>query len=973
MPGFRAAVVAGCLSSLAFGPHAGPKISADTLTAMPAAGISRPLRTQPTLKAGPISGLAGTWEAQWDVATGVPSRIWGSGLPAPGSIAHADIAEAFARQVLATHLALLAPGAKISDFELVSNVFDGDIRAIGFVQRANGLIVVGGQISFRFKRDRLFVIGSEALPNVSVVMPTSRSTRAVVRDRATQQLRSELGLPNAPVSVLGSDVIVPLVADQGVLGYRLAAPLTIDGGFDGRYLAYADPATGNVIAVHQLNEYANGTLLYHGVDRYPGRGRIDRPAPRAHITVNGAAATTSPTGAVTWSPDAQASLQTSIVGDLAQVVNKAVNGLPAVAMLAIDPGGQSVWDASGSVEDDAQLNVYLDLNIVKDYVRANIDPAMPTLDDPMVGNVNLPMDCNAFFDGKAVNFFRRTAPDAMNQCENTGEIQDVVFHEYGHRVHTAEIINGVGAFDGAMSEGVADFLAASITGDSGMGRGFFFTDAALRELDPMSSEWMWPFDIGEIHHTGQIFGGTFWDLRKALIAQLGQAQGIALTNKLYTGVMRRAINIPTCLVEALATDDDDGDLSNGTPHECAIRDAFGRHGLRTATGEVVAPGTLTADSAAIGILITLSGLSNHCAGDQVAGAKLDWVPSYTGVPAAGTADATPAGPNQFFAELPLAKQEVVNYQVRVGFADGSEMKLADNLADPYYQLYQGRTIPLYCTSFETDPFADGWTTGVDKGESTWTWGTPTAGATDPHAAYSGTHILAQTLDGNYTASQLSWVKMPAIDIHPYSDVRLQYRRWLAVEDNHYDQARITANDEAAWQNRTQNMGDSSSYHHIDKEWRFQDVALSGHFTGKTLSVKWDLKSDGGLELGGWQLDDVCIVANPYAICGDGVKTPTEGCDNGIANEDKPNACRTDCRLPTCGDNIVDTGEECDEGKAGTPACSPQCKLIDVGSGGCCSSSGGGGGSIALGALALGLVFRRCRKSRAMPFVHRVVL
>ena len=31
------------------------------------------------------------------------------------------------------------------------------------------------------------------------------------------------------------------------------------------------------------------------------------------------------------------------------------------------------------------------------------------------------------------------------------------------------------------------------------------------------------------------------------------------------------------------------------------------------------------------------------------------------------------------------------------------------------------------------------------------------------------------------------------------------------------------------------------------------------------------------------MDDVCVVANPYAICGDGVRTSTEQCDNGAAN------------------------------------------------------------------------------------------
>ncbi|MCB9596330.1 MAG: MYXO-CTERM sorting domain-containing protein [Sandaracinaceae bacterium] len=48
-------------------------------------------------------------------------------------------------------------------------------------------------------------------------------------------------------------------------------------------------------------------------------------------------------------------------------------------------------------------------------------------------------------------------------------------------------------------------------------------------------------------------------------------------------------------------------------------------------------------------------------------------------------------------------------------------------------------------------------------------------------------------------------------------------------------------------------------------------------------------------------------------CGDGFVDPSEDCDDGDANADAPDACRTDCTLPSCGDGLVDTGEECDEG------------------------------------------------------------
>ncbi|MFT6627080.1 MAG: cysteine-rich repeat protein [Flavobacteriales bacterium] len=39
----------------------------------------------------------------------------------------------------------------------------------------------------------------------------------------------------------------------------------------------------------------------------------------------------------------------------------------------------------------------------------------------------------------------------------------------------------------------------------------------------------------------------------------------------------------------------------------------------------------------------------------------------------------------------------------------------------------------------------------------------------------------------------------------------------------------------------------------------------------------------------------------------------ETCDNGELNEDVADVCRTDCQLPECGDGILDTGEECDDG------------------------------------------------------------
>ncbi len=955
----------------AVAPRPARRVVADELTAMPAAALTRSLRAQRTVRyamqATPAwqrfaAAAGGTWRASWDSATSVPNRMWGPGIPAPGANASPAIAEQVARQLLAVHLDLFAPGATVKDFILVSNHSDGDIRSIGFVQLAGGVRVHGGQISFRFKRDRLFVIGSEALPHVKFDRPRTRLAHATLHARARDTLRRDLELPDASVTAPGTELVLPFVADDAVLGYRLVRPMTIDGGAEGKYLAYVDPASGDVLAVHQQNRYATGQLLYRSVDRNPLRARVDRPARTAKVTLGGVAQTTGVDGTLTWSPDVSLTVTTSVVGDFVTVVNKAADGLLAAADFTLAPGGTATWDVAGNEPQDAQVQVYIATNRVKDYVRTFVDPAMPGLDLPIIANVNIAQNCNAFFDGKSINFFHANA-----QCQNTGLLEDVVFHEFGHALHVAEIIEGVGSFDGAMSEGAADFLAASITNDAGMGRGFFHTDEALRDLDPVNSEFTWPKDIQEIHHTGLIYGGTFWDLRKALLATRGQAEAIALVNKLFVGTMRRATSIPSSMIEALATDDDDGDLSNGTPNECVIRDAYGRHGLRTATGTVAAPGALASTAKATVVRVDLSGLSTRCGGDEIKDVELTWKPGYTGTPAAGTVKMSAVTTTRFWAQLALSTNDVTYYSAKVNFQDGSFLTLADNLADPFYTLYQGETIPLYCTSFDTDPFAEGWTTGTDTGDpSPWVWGQPSGGATDPPFAFNGTNILAQNLAGDYPAKLSSYVQLPDIDVGRWSDVHLQYRRWLAVEDSHFDQARVTVDGRKAWINFDSDKGDSSSIHHIDREWRFHDVSVSGYSFGHTLKLGFDLTTDEGLQLGGWQIDELCVVANVNSICGDGVKSPTEQCDDGLENANRPGECRTYCRLPSCGDSIVDSTEECDDGPEGSTQCTAACKETELAaSGGCCSSSRDAGGAIALGALigAMLVLPRRRRRTR----------
>jgi cysteine-rich repeat protein len=280
---------------------------------------------------------------------------------------------------------------------------------------------------------------------------------------------------------------------------------------------------------------------------------------------------------------------------------------------------------------------------------------------------------------------------------------------------------------------------------------------------------------------------------------------------------------------------------------------------------------------------------------------------------------------------------VVQYKITLTLSNGTTVTYPNNPADPYYEWYVGPVVPLWCGDFETG--AADWTSSPD-----WEAGPPAGLGNDPRTAAGGMGVYGSDLtqDGVYAAIAMSFAESPEIDLQGKTGLRLQYQRWLGVEDGFYDDARLLINGTEVWTNLASTTEpQQNGVHHVDREWRFADFELGAvEATGK-VKLRFELASDEGLQFGGWTLDDVCIVAAAQGPgdpnCGNGAVDGNEACDDG--NVTDGDGCSATC--------------DHEDGDGGTdPA--------DTAASGCCSIGGSPEGALALTLLTLGVVLRRRR-------------
>jgi MYXO-CTERM domain-containing protein len=437
---------------------------------------------------------------------------------------------------------------------------------------------------------------------------------------------------------------------------------------------------------------------------------------------------------------------------------------------------------------------------------------------------------------------------------------------------------------------------------------YFNTDGSgIRNMEP---DRRYPDDvIDQVHTDGLIFAGSIWDWRKLAEDRLGYDDAKATVSRVIVDAMQQNPELADTYDAAVFADDDDGDLSNGTPNFCDLIEAFGQHGLGP-SGE--GGGLLTIghdvienqspDSSSYPVLADLQNPAPDCFDTEAGNATVMWSidDGLTWNEAALSVD-----DEQVTGAIPqVADGSIVQYYLRAE-ADGTEITAPLNGDRHPFSFAVGDVTEIYCNDFEEND--GGWTSELLAGEDTegaddWQWGTPAGEGGDPDFSYSGRRAWGNDLgrdnyNGEYQNDRHNRLTSPAIDVDGYARVILQYRRWLNVEDGFYDSANILANGEVVWSNHfsDRTAGDE---HTTDRQWAIHTVELPADMT--SLELAFEIISDGGLTMGGWTVDDVCV----YGLSG----TPGGGGDDDDGDDDDTGSTDTGIDGDGSGGSIDDNND-----------------------------------------------------------------
>jgi len=535
------------------------------------------------------------WNFRYDALRRSPHRAWGKGIPIDGfpTITLLNSPKA-GMTFLNEHAASmnLTPSALRL---LYSEIVDGT-NYQKYIQTYKGLDVLQSHVDLRISLNgRVFMFGSDFNSSLDVDITPLISQKA-----AREIAKAGLAYVRSDDDVEDRGLFILPLRYPHHIDYKLVYQFEVHNGPAQHWDTYVDAHDGNI--VWRRNQVCNFCDPKHGnplgatsivngqvlISIFPVSWMYEPvvvPLRNAYVWIGGRMYVTDSEGhfSADLGGTSTAQLITRLSGPYAIArradTTRVAGGSPANALQSMTVAAgqqvQIIWDDSNSIA--SERNTFYHMNLVRDFSRAlDPGPANRKMDDQIQGLTEINNQCNAFFDGRGVNFFRSGLT-----CGNTGEISSVIYHEIGHGIHIwlTNNLTGRPPVNGALKEAIADLTSNMLMDDPRIGVGFLKAGGSNGIIRNSDNKRRYPEHVvNEIHDDGMILTGAVWDVRKAI--------GLEHTARLYHKVMygvpdANALGdaLADYFIEFLVADDDDGDLSNGTPHSEAIIAAFNAHGI----------------------------------------------------------------------------------------------------------------------------------------------------------------------------------------------------------------------------------------------------------------------------------------------------------------------------------------------------------------------------------------------------------
>jgi hypothetical protein len=375
----------------------------------------------------------------------------------------------------------------------------------------------------------------------------------------------------------------------------------------------------------------------------------------------------------------------------------------------------------GAGNTPAMRTAFYELNKLIEQAKGWL-PANTWLQNPLQSNLNITQTCNAFYQSatQSVNFYR-----SGGGCRNTGEIAAIFDHEWGHGMDDNDTLGSLSS----SSEAYADIASIYRLQSSCVAYGFFDNSSAgscgltadgtgrnanearigvhcaldcsgVRDTDWDKHADHTPdtpanhncprCDAGsgpcgrQVHCSAAPVRQAAWDLvARDLVAapfNLTSQQAFVLGNKLFYEGSGSITSWHGCTcpgtsdgcgaangyMQWLAADDDNGNLTDGTPHMTALFNAYNRHAIACPTPTPTNSGCSGQPTGKAAVWVVAGSSQNTVNWDAMAGVTAYWVfrtEGHAGCLYGKVRIATVAAPGTSFVDTNVMPGRTYSYNV----------------------------------------------------------------------------------------------------------------------------------------------------------------------------------------------------------------------------------------------------------------------------------------------------------------------